>query len=290
MAKYNPTKHATPAMWTALLWLFVPLSVVAVLALKVPGIGMVLASSIIRLPIAVLFSAAPALLLVSLTFVLVYRLAPAGKSLKIGLACAATAALLALPSALLNWRIENEVEAIAAADRNEITAPVTAKAVAVRTWTNFDRKTTKCDGFCLHALLSGSADRVLVVSVKNLLAEPRLDEKTTEFRFENRSACPPTRFEPGHHSLHLRNGTGETRDMNPVDVMSLSISNGRCLVQKATTLDEADLVISQGCTRRGVSEIGAGFGIFADTISTFTTSVHTVDKMLALTKSIARRG
>ncbi|WP_312365967.1 hypothetical protein [Ensifer sp.] len=275
-------KYRRPSGRTALFWFFVPLTIVAVLALKVPGIGILAALSIVGLPIAVLFWAAPALLLVSFTLVLVYRLAPAGKSLKIVLACVATAALFALPAALLNWRIENDVEAIAAADRNEITAPVTARAIAVRRWSNFDRQTTKCDGFCLHALLSGSADRVLVVAVKNLFAEPRLDESAIEFRLENRSICPSTRFQPGYHSLRLRNAAGETRDTNAVEAMNLSISNGRCLVQKATTLGDADLVISQGRTKRGVSDIEAGFDFSADTISTFTTSVHTVDRKTGL--------
>ncbi len=274
--------HRRPSRRNAFLWYFIALTIVAVLALKLPIFGLVAALSIIGFPIAILFWAAPALLLVSLTFVLVYRLAPAGKSLKIVLACVATAALFALPAALLNWRIENDVEAIAAADHNEITAPVTARAIAVRKWNNFDRQTTQCDGFCLHALLSGSADRVLVVPVKIPLPEPRLDEKAIEFRLENRSICPPTRFQSGNHSLRLRNAAGETRDTNAVEAMNLSISNGRCLVQKATTLGDADLVISQGRTRRGVSDIEARFDFSADTISTFTTSVHTVDRKTGL--------
>ena len=252
------------------------LGIVAAIGLAVPEIGLVAAMTFIGIPITIALWAAPALFLLLLIAHLVWRVLPVSGTAGVIVSLIASAAILAVPAVLLNQQIHAKARSHVSGDRNDLSLPLKANVIALRERTRFGRDVIPCGGFCLHALLSGTAKRVLVASANTPHEGLSPEEPAISFSLEKRATCPPVSFQSGGYRLKLpnTNGAGQ-RGADPVEEMKLRISEGECLVQRETVLSQADLVISRGSVVSGVGYGSrAGFSLTADTNSVDRISVH----------------
>ena len=252
------------------------LGVIAAISLALPEIGLVAAMSFVGLPVTLVLWGAPALFLLLAIARLVWRVLPvpgaAGAIISIVLA----AGILAVPAYLLNLQIHAKAQSYVAGDRDELTLPPKADVIALRERARTGRDILPCGGFCLHALLSGTAREVLVVSTNTPHEAFSAAEPAIGFSLQKRAVCPEISFQPGGHGLKLpeMNGAGG-RGADPVEEMKLRISEGECLVRRQAVLSEAELVISRGSVVSGVGYGSrAGFSLTADTSTVERTSVH----------------
>ena len=163
------------------------------------------------------------------------------------LSLAVAAAVLALPPFLMNGPIHRKAASLAAGDLDVVQLPLNVRTIASREKFRFARGTTECDGFCLHALLTGTADRFLVVKADAPHGDISHDMQAIEFRLERRDSCPQVSFKSGAHALQFRRVKGDTeRAADPVETLKLRISEGECLVSRPAALGDADIVISRG--------------------------------------------
>ncbi len=173
-------------------------------------------------------------------------------------------------------RIKSGAYSYVAKDHNELVLPLTAKSIAVRRALRFDKGTTRCDGFCMHALLTGTAEKILVVDTKAIDQPINLNEPAEEFSLEKRAICPQMQFKSGYHDLDLRavNKSSE-RSASPLEEMNLRISNGECLVSRQTTLAEADIIISEGRIHAQARRaLNSGFSLTSDAVTADRITIH----------------
>ncbi len=257
------------------LWLLI-LAILSALVIIGPELGMIAAISVIGIPLAIAYWAIPALFMVLLIIRILYLFLPLQGAAALLLAIAACAVLLAVPPFLINGKIKSSAYAYVAQDHNELMLPITAKSIAVRRALRFDKATTRCDGFCMHALLTGTAEKVLVVDTKTIDQPINLDELAEEFSLEKRSICPQMQLKSGYHDLDLRtaNKTRE-RSASPLEEMNLRISNGECLVSRQTTLAAADIIISEGRIHAQARRaLNSGFSLTTDAVTADRITIH----------------
>jgi len=160
----------------------------------------------------------------------------------------------------LSLGLELRARHLVSQDHNSLNTPVSAKVIAVRR--NEERRGERrraiaCDGFCLHALLSGEATRILVVESRTLDETPNPDESAIAFSLEVRDKCPEVSFSRDNfHKLELpRRGKYK---VNAVDAMKIRMLNGECLVSRKARLADADMII----TLLRKKKFGLGFSGF----------------------------
>lgn len=229
------------------------LGLLSLVALAAPGLGVIPAITIIGLPIAAAYWATPALFMLALIAYLVNRVLKLPGKIGIAVSLMAAACLLAVPPYLLNGSIEKKAVRYTTGDLNRVNPPLKARTWAIRQKFRFSRGATPCDGFCLHALLSGTAKRVLVADTKQPHGEILPDEEVQAFRLERRAVCPEVSFKSGQHALKFARSKGDrSRVGDPVETLKLRASGGECLIQEAAKLAEADIVVSRGKASEGV--------------------------------------
>ncbi len=187
---------------------------------------------------------------------------------------------LILPAQLLNFKMEQKVQTLVADDRDELVLPFQFESVGLRVTRRWNGSGTPCEGFCLHALLTGTAKKVLITNTKDFSKPITFDEEATEFSLQRLEVCPPIKFTPGHHRMDLPidQGSGK-RSANAIQDMKLRMSNGECLVAKPTTLGQADVVLTRARMVQGphfASRIG--FSLTTDTETVDRLAVHIVDQ------------
>ncbi len=226
------------------------LGVLAIISAGAPSLGMLAAITVIGLPIAVLYWAFPALFLVYLIAYCIYHLLPVRGVIAGGVALVITLILLGIPPLLLNGSMENLARSYVANDKDMANAPLNVETIAVRQNLRFFRQRddyTLCDGFCLHALLSGAASNVVIHHTKTPHAPLDVSAEGTLYRLERRASCPEVKFRDRRSKFKLEtNLPKDEKAPNPIELMKLRISNGECLVSETVPLDRADVIISRG--------------------------------------------
>ncbi|NNF80814.1 MAG: hypothetical protein HKN05_22560, partial [Rhizobiales bacterium] len=252
------------------------LGILSLVVLALPDLGMLAAMTIIGLPLAIAYWAIPAIFLVTLVAYLIHRVLPLSGKLAVTASVVLAVAALALPPFVLNSAIHRQAASFAAGDLNKLSLPLTAHSIASREKFRFRKGATKCDGFCLHSLLTGTAKRFLVAHSDTPYGEVSPDQDAIAFQLERRQDCPPVSFKSGAHTLSFRRVNASTvRAADPVETLKLRISNGECLVSAPAKLGDADLVVSRGKVSTGVSRYaGTGFSLNLDTIAASRISVH----------------
>lgn len=255
--------------------LLLVLGAIALLALALPWIGTIAAITFIGLPLAFAYWAAPAAFLLCLLAYLINKVLPLRGKPGAALSLMAAAALLAVPPFLMNGAIHNKATSFTTGDLDVVQPPLGARTIASRERFRFARDTTQCDSFCLHALLTGTADRFLVANTDTPHGDIARDAEAIEFRLERRDSCPQVSFKSGTRGLKFRSVKSDTeRAADPVETLKLRISEGECLVSQPATLGDADIVISRGALTKGTRRIDTGFSFAIDTVAAKRTSVH----------------
>jgi|GEM_PF-1800765 len=230
------------------------------------------------LPIGILCWAIPAIFVIAMSYFLLSKVMPYRNGRHVVAVSASIALVLVIPAQIINLGIWGKVHNLVRSDHNNLQSPVRIKSIAVRKKYSFGRGITPCGGFCLHALLTGSAERVLLVHGDrrgNMKDVPDLSDDAIEFSFKKSATCPAVKFTPGHHSLKIpRDRSSKKRYANAIEAMKLRISNGDCLISRPAKLRDSDMIITVKRLMRGVSNADIGFNIFNNTITADRISVH----------------
>lgn len=266
------------------IWIFFSaLGVLSLLVLALPELGMIAAITFIGLPLAAVYWAIPAVFLITALSYPIYRAMPVkGKT---GMAASVLGALvcLAVLAQLLNRGIHSDAQSYAGDDHNNLVLPISAETIAVRTngRPRHNRESyTLCDGFCLHALLTGSAKRITMALTKNMHAEIDPAMQGMQYWIEKRDKCPTVNFRSGGHELEIRTvrERGE-RVRSAVEFMKFRMSEGQCLVSRKARIDESDIIISHGKLKRpDYSRRHDGFSFTGSTVNADRITVHTINK------------
>ncbi|WP_455273231.1 hypothetical protein [Rhizobium herbae] len=255
------------------------LVVLTAVALAVPQLSILAAMTGIGIPIALGIWFAPALLLILFLFLLIKELFPSRLPGRTFVALALALVVLALPPLVLNIKIDSQAKTWIADDRNDLVLPLKVRVIAVRqAMDRYPKKgTIECDGFCMHALLTGTAEKVLLAQAEKAAAQPRQQETAIAFRFEKRGSCPAVNYGNVSQSLDLPRTDRDGSEVRAVDLINLKVSQGECLIRERTTLAEAQIVITRRDVKTSAPEIDDGFSLAADTVSASRMTVHARD-------------
>lgn len=246
----------------------------AVITLLAPSVVVVVAITIIGLPLALAMMLAPLVFIVSLGSWFIGRKLNLGRT-GYALGAGATVLALAVPPAFINTRLEERAASLVAQDMDTLVKPVHAKVIAVRSDkpSRFGRDETACDGFCMRVLMNGVAERILFAQQD--VTQP-LDAAlpARSFRMEKRIDCPVVNLRGGNDEIKDENRPSVHERKYAHELMQLEVASGNCLIEETAPLGTADLVISRGSAHRGESIIAAGLDPFADTVNANRLSVH----------------
>lgn len=258
------------------------------LTLLMPSLPFVLAITIIGLPITVFLLLAPFLFLVFAGTTWAGPQLGGGRKGH-GLGLVLTLAVLALPAALGNHLLERRAKALLADDHDDA-SPFTARTVAWRSDTAgaFGKDETRCGEFCLRALLTGAADRVLVVhEAPDVAIDPA--RSVDAFRMERRDACPPVKLRQGaghdFNALFVR--AHDPKAQRADERMQLAIAKGHCLIAERAPLGAADAVTSAGAVHKPPR--AAWWNPLADTVQAQRITLH-VKRADAFAEAYRRTG
>ncbi|MEM7302938.1 MAG: hypothetical protein AAF468_17815 [Pseudomonadota bacterium] len=229
-------------------WFLGLLGFLSLVVMAVPSIGIILLFTFIGIPVAFALWAIPALFLLLLISHIIYVFFPVsgwqGKVVAFGICLA----LLAIQPYFARKSAEAHAVAHASNDFNRLQGRIPRSAIAFRgLGIRPPKDATPCDGLCLHALLSNTATKVLMVYTRDPHQDLRSDLKAHAFTLEKREACPAVKFGTSFHRLNLPKKKGDKRrSVMGVEVMKLKLANGVCLIHRRATLKEADYVVSWG--------------------------------------------
>ena len=248
----------------------------SLVVLALPEIGLLAALTFIGLPVALAYWAVPAVFLISLIAYLLFRVLPVRGKTGAFVSLIAALMVLAVPPFFLNAPIHQKAAAFVAGDLERLRKPVTARSIASRERFRFGRGVTRCNGFCLHALLTGTAERFLIANTRDPHGALSLEDEAIEFRLERRDTCPPVSYRSGAYRLKFRASSGDgERTADPVETLKLRMADGECLVSRPARLADADIVISRGpLSRSRYPRRNTGFSLTSDTVAANRISVH----------------
>ncbi|QPC92474.1 hypothetical protein [Mesorhizobium sp. INR15] len=184
--------------------------------------------------------------------------------------------LLSIVPILVDVMLELHARTYVAEDIHQLKVPFSASTLAMRVppGTRWMRDDTRCDDFCLRALLNGTVKRLLVVETKDL-GDP-IDPAAvgTAFRMERRGVCPAMKLSAGIDPIKIEGEKPTYGSTIAVDLMRLQIDAGNCLIEEDAKLGEADTIVSIGRIKRGDSTYAAGLNPLADTVQADRVSVY----------------
>ena len=240
-----------------------------------PSIVAVAMISIIGIPLGIALAAAPTFFLLALGATAGRKLAKR-ETLAPALAGAvAMLVLLAAGASGFNAILHRTADTLTAGDRDELARPLRAKTLAIvrpqpHRW---PKGTSRCDTICQRLLLSGALERVLHAEL------PREGKAGTDasadgspvpawtaateavsFRFENRESCPTVVL------ADVREASAIEKGRSAAEEIRMAVASGRCLVEEAARLGDADFVIEVSTPHRGLREMAAGLSPWADTV------------------------
>jgi hypothetical protein len=257
-------------------WLLIT-GLAAALTVLAPTIVIVVAITVIGLPLAIALAFSPLVFMVSLGSVLLHRVLNVG-AMGYVIGAGATLLLLSVPPHFINANFSERVSQLVADDRDTFSPPLKAGTIAIRQeregW--FQRDETRCGGLCMLLLLDGHASRVITLAggVTSDI-DPQL--KVLSFRMERRDRCPRVKLSSSneeHFIAEEAGGWSRGIDQKTDERMKAQIGRGNCLIQETVALGLADAIISIGVANRGLSVDAAGLDPFADTLTAHRYSVH----------------
>jgi len=249
----------------------------AAVTVLAPTIVILVAITVIGLPLAIALAFAPLVFIVSLGSVLLHRVLKVG-AMGYVIGAGATLLLLSVPPHFINADLRHRVSQLVAEDRDTLSLPLKAGTMAIRQdregW--FQRDETRCGGLCMKLLLDGHASRVITLagSVTSDI-DPQL--KVLSFRMERRDRCPLVKLSSSneeHVIVEEAGGRSRSVGQRTDQRMQAQISRGNCLIQETVALGLADAIISIGVANRGLSVDEAGLDPLADTLTAYRYSVH----------------
>jgi len=251
------------------------LGAATLIVLLFPSIVAVAMISIVGIPLGLALAVAPNLFLLALGATAGRNVAKR-ETLAPALAGAGAVLLLLAAGAFgFNAVLHRTADALTAGDHDDLARPLRAKALAIirRQPPGSPKGTTRCDAICQRLLVSGAVERVLHSELprdgkagpnasKGASPAPAWDAATAaaSFRLESRQSCPTVVFADGGETSAIEKGR------SPAEEMRLAVASGRCLVEEAASLADADFVLEAWTPHRGVREMEAGLSPWADTV------------------------
>lgn len=252
------------------------LGICATIATLAPELTMVIGMTIIGLPVALVLVVAPFLFLFCLLWVFlndVLKLLPMQlpKVVAVSLSLGLTLVPFVVPALFANIAADRQVSEYLALDSSEFQRPEGARTIAEQRLDNGANR--GCDGFCLHALLSGEIDRFIRVGVSSFHDigspfDPNLPGEA--YFFEHREECPPTEF-TSSYGLEVLSWTPQQRSGRyAVTLAEERLLDGLCLVSEPATALEADLIIHENwLVRNDDNDARFRFNPFASPVSAY---------------------
>lgn len=154
--------------------------------------------------------------------------------------------ILFVPSQSISLINQVRINELTKDDHNELSSPLNYSSIAIRRFNSFKDDTTSCDGLCIHLLISGAAERVIIVKNFDIIVSPHIQDIGIAYHLEKRKNCPVIKYGKGSRTLRITND----RENYYNDKMNRSISNGQCLIKTSTNLASADIVLSTASLRR----------------------------------------
>ncbi len=251
------------------------LGAATLVVLLFPSIVVVAMISIVGIPLGLAMAAAPTFFLLALGATAGRKLAKRETLAPALVGATAMLALLAAGASGFNTMLHRTADALTAGDHDDLARPLRAKTLAIvrRRPHGWPKGATRCDANCQRLLLSGEVERVLY-------AEPPREGKAgpdastggspaptwtaaTEvlsFRFESREACPTVVLADAGDASLIEKGRSAAEEMR------LAVASGRCLVEEAAKLGDADFLLEVSTPHRGLREMEAGLSPWADTV------------------------
>lgn len=251
------------------------LGVATLVVLLFPWIVVVAMISVVGIPLGIALAASPTFFLLALGATAGRNLAKRETLAPALVGAAAMLALLAAGASGFNAMLHRTADALTAGDHDDLTRPLRAKTLAIvgRHPHRWPKGATRCDAICQRLLLSGEVERVLH-------AEPPREEKAgpdastggspaprwtaateaVSFRFEKREPCPTVVLADAGEISAIEKGRSAAEEMR------LAVASGRCLVEEAARLGDADFLLETSTPHRGAREMEAGLSPWADTV------------------------
>jgi hypothetical protein len=249
----------------------------AAVTLLAPTLVILVAITVIGIPIAIALAFAPLVFMVSLGSVLLHRVLNVG-AMGYVIGAGATLLLLSVPPYFINADLSHRASQLVADDRDTFSPPLKAGTIAIRQdregW--FQRDETRCGGLCMLLLLDGYASRVITVT-EGVTTDIDPQRKVLSFRMERRDRCPDVKLSSNNEEYFIveeAGGWSRGIDQKTDERMKAQIGRGNCLIQETVALGLADAIISIGVANRGLSVDAAGLDPFADTLTAHRYSVH----------------
>ncbi|VVT03665.1 hypothetical protein [Hoeflea sp. EC-HK425] len=261
--------------WVAIiLSITIPASIVGFLN---PDIIIILMFTGIGIPIALLIIAAPTISIYTIISIWISVLINSERTKKITISIISTIIILfTLPTAMNLITKSSATTEYISGDFNDIAQPMSAYTIAVRQDVGiYPVKEIKCDGFCLHALLTGVADRILMLPTKHPFADIDPELELLSYRFEKRDSCPIVNINPNSSQFSLPRKPGDNRKQkNAAEEARLRISEGQCLIEEKARLSDADIILSRGQLHSADTRKIYSYSLTADTFSVHRITAH----------------
>lgn len=245
-----------------------------VIAITIPSAPILLMFTVFGAPLAVLVFFGPPVFSILMPLFGLYMIIPGSRRGRLLIASLLTGLILSLPSLWLNVTIKAAAEAWTRQDHNTIELPLRYASIGLKKRYNYEREASQCDDLCLRVLLTGTANRFLISFSDRPDLPPTGKESALEFSLQRRDECPAVRFKPGFGAFDIPDDRKDGEKANAIDLIQLRMATGECLIQRSTSLRDADIVIARGQVKQGVTWLDAGFKLDADTITAFRTTVH----------------
>lgn len=253
------------------------LGIAATITLLAPTLVVVAMISIVGIPLGLALGLSPTLFFLALGATAGRRYA-GSEGLLPALAGAAMALLLlAAGASFYNGHLDGIAADLMSGDHDELPRPLPTKALALLTRGSYrsSKDTSACNGLCQRLLLSGAVERVLVAELPRDTVEwtPALPARA--FRMEQRDSCAAVIVADDSNRSDIENLPRKDGDRvvfygagaaSPAAEMRVAIASGRCLVEDAATLEDADTVAMAANVHRGATESTAGIHPGTDTV------------------------
>ncbi|SNZ19416.1 hypothetical protein [Cohaesibacter gelatinilyticus] len=228
----------------------VALVISTIITFIMPGFAWALVLTIVGTPVGLFLLLAPTLLLYLFLLWALHKLFSQRTDkrwISISLSLGVGIGLLAIPPYVSNPKIEEKARQLIAGDHDDITHPVKVKTIALRK-SRYDP--TECNGFCVYALLSGAAERVLMIEASDddLLGDVLSYQDGAQYRLVEQENCVlPKNLQRNFVASPKLGKDSKGQTVKLIEELRLRASLGQCLVKTdEVDLEDADLIVSKG--------------------------------------------
>ena len=248
---------------------FIPVAIlIAFLLLSRLGIFifLILLVLFVTIPLAFLMAIFPIFTLAATSYCLGMRLGAkfSSRFTRHAVAFVFTAAVMMIPPWLANTKLEKNANALMAEDR--ISASLSAPAILSFTYVNPIKITNKCDNICIRLLLNGQVKGVVMAYGPPWSWPSGNDVEANLYYLEKADNCDESVLEDVEGDRGIFES--ERLRVNTRELLYLKmLREGLCLRKRPARAEEVEAVLHEEFVQRGITDLDAGFNIFADTIS-----------------------